>query len=111
MSDGKSSKPFMWHGIKCIPCRAAGCPRIRNANHYTAVFHAHEWTRADKMMDYVSFENLLKSHRTKIVCFNEFMNIKCGIKFVQRIDECFYMYYTDSIKPILKQLLKKINVL
>lgn len=111
MSDGKSSKPYIWHGIKCVPCRAAGCPRIRNASHYTAVFHAHEWTRADKMMDYVSFENLLKFHKTKIVCFQEFSNIKSGTWMVQRVDEWFYIYITDIVKPILKQILKKINVI
>lgn len=108
ISDGKSCRPYIWHGIKCLPCRSGGCPVIRQAAHYTAVFHAHEWIRPEKAAQYDAPADLLENHREKIVTFDEFAQMKEGRRYLQRIDEMCFLQYQYYIKPLLVKAYTKI---
>lgn len=108
MSDGKSSNPYIWHGIKLLPDRDSGCPRIRCRKLYTAVFHAHEWVRPDKEYAYRDLQNLLKQHSEKIVTWNEFAQTKCGNSTIQRLNEKCYCSYEQHLKPVLIRLKRKL---
>lgn len=104
MSDGKSSKPYLWHEIKLLPDRDSGCPRIRSRKLYTAVFHAHEWVRPDKKYAYKDLQNLLLQHSEKIVTWDEFALMKCGNLTLQQTVEKCYCLYEQHLKPTLVML-------
>lgn len=113
MSDGKSSKPYKWHGVKLLPDRDFGCPRIRYQKLYTAVFHAHEWVRTDKAYAYRELQNLISKHAKDIVTWNEFAQVKCGCFTLQRINEKCYCIYEQHIKSVLvkiKRILTKSRI-
>lgn len=108
MSDGKSSKPYVWHSVKCLPDRAAGCPRIKGDGCYTAVFHAHEWELELKAKDYEDLVNLIKNHRDNIVSFEEYSQLPCGNLYIERIKERVYVfverYMLDTLRKIKSRL-------
>ena len=104
MSDGKSSKPYIKSGIKTLPCRSSGCPKIGSDNIYTAVFHAHEWAKPEKKQGYFQLEQLLKNHREYIVSFEEYANISTGNSLIQQIDERIFVLWQIHIRPILVNL-------
>lgn len=101
ISDGKSCKPIIRNGIKCLPCRASGCPKIKKNGYYTAVFHTHEWTRKDKRQGYNELVELCEKYHDDIVSFNEFSNIEIGSNGVQLIDEKLYLVWEYKIRPVL----------
>lgn len=111
MSDGKSEKPFIREGILCIPCRASGCPHIGRAGYYTAVFHAHEWTRKDKAEGYTQLEKLCFEHSDEIVSFEEYSKRSKGNAYVQILLEKFYLFYEYLVKPSLRPVIRKIRVI
>lgn len=92
ISDGKSIKPYIWHGIKCLPARSNGCPSITRSGIYTAVFHAHEWKREDKKYDLDSFENIILQHHRDIVSFTTFKELPCGTFILERLVEIIYVF-------------------
>lgn len=104
VSDGKSRKPYELHGIKCIPCRSVGCPRIYPIGNYTAVFHAHEWVRPDKARGYDLLEKLCRQYHSDIVDFHEYSRQSSGNLQIQRIDEKIYLGYQRNILPILSKV-------
>lgn len=104
VSDGKSSKPFMREGIICIPCRSGGCPRIGKNGYYTAVFHAHEWKRADKKICYDQLKKLCEEYADEIVDFEEYAKRKAGVPFVEYLDEKLYIFYENKIKAVLRPI-------
>lgn len=106
MSDGKSLKPYMKYGIKCIPCRSAGVPRMRFGKYHTAVFHAHEWAWECKKYDYRNFMNLVENRYSEIVDFKTYSSQDCGNGFVQKIDESMYVTFERYIKPVLSKIRK-----
>lgn len=108
MSDGKSCRPYKWYGIKLLPDRDSGCPRIRRRNLYTAVFHAHEWVKSDKSYAYKDLENLLSHHRDKIVTWDEYAKTDSGLFILQRINERCYCFYERHLKPTLVRIKKKL---
>lgn len=104
VSDGLSSKPYMRQGIKLLPCRSGGIPRMEKKSGFvTAVNHAHEWVREEKKVDFVKFEGLLKDYRDEIVGFEEFCQWKPGNVFVQRMVEKGYMMLRDQVAPMLRR--------
>ena len=107
ISDGKSSKPYELYGIKFLPCRSGGCPRIGAKGMYTAVFHAHEWAKSDKMKDYAVFVNLLNNHAEHIVPFYEYASAKSSSAPIQIFIERMFVFYTCNIRPLLSSLLHK----
>lgn len=108
MSDGKSPKAYVWHGIKCLPCKTGGCPKIRNASNYTAVFHAHEWVRPEKAVEYDRLVDLLETHPNMIVSFEKFSKQRCGHRWVQGLLEKCFVHYQAYIRPQLVKLYFKI---
>ena len=108
MSDGKSFKPYMKYGIKCIPCRSAGVPLMRFGRYHTAVFHAHEWAWEYKKYDYRSFMNLVEKKSSEIVDFKTYSSQACGNNFVQQVSEFIYVSFERYIKPVLSNIRKLI---
>ncbi len=104
ISDGKSYKPYKMHGIKCIPCRSEGCPYIKKSGYYTAVFHAHEWSRPEKEVEYHKFQDLLKNYSSDITSFSDFEKIRSGKLTTQKIIEKSYLVYQRYIQPYLSEI-------
>lgn len=111
ISDGKSNKAILRHGIICLPCRSFGSPRIVGNNHYyTAVFHAHEWTRPDKAAGFESLVNLCANHTQELVDFDKYRQQKLGYLPYQKLTERIYVGWQTTVKPplaILKHTLFK----
>ena len=110
ISDGKSKKALLREGILCLPCRSAGCPTIRNRSYYTAIFHAHEWTRTDKMQEFGRFKALCEQHNREIVSFWEYMKQPVGVKLPQVISEKAYLIWEYQMKPVINPMLQLIKI-
>lgn len=111
LSDGQSSKAYLLSGIKCLPCRSGGVPRIWKSGYYTAIFHAHEWTREDKKIDYIRLKKFCKLYHKNIVSFDEYKEQPLGNVKVQRFLERRYVFYYRNIKPglvIIKNISTKL---
>lgn len=109
VSDGLSSKPYMRQGIKLLPCRSGGIPRMeRQSGFVTAVMHAHEWVREEKKGEFLKFEGLLKDYLDEIVGFDEFCQWKAGNALGQRMIEKGYMVLRDIVAPQVRRVLVKI---
>ena len=104
ISDGKSKKPLFREGIICIPCRSSGCPKIRKNGYYTAVFHAHEWTRPDKADGYLSLRNLCEQYHDDIVDFDEYAKRDIGIYWIELLSEKLFMVWDFKIRPFLSKI-------
>lgn len=105
ISDGKTTKPILRYGIICLPCRSSGMPKIKTGSkYYTAVFHAHEWTRPDKAADFQYLSGLCAAHTKEITDFNTYKQQLRGNLFLQRILEKIYMVWEYNCKPILSKL-------
>ena len=79
ISDGKTNKAILRHGIICLPCRSFGAPKIKHSNaYYTAVFHVHEWTRPDKAAGFQALVNLCASHTQELVDFATYQQQPLG---------------------------------
>lgn len=108
ISDGKSKKIIDYDGIKAIPCRASGCPKIKKSGYFTAVFHAHEWKRQDKAYAYNQLIKLCESYEKDIVSFDEYLLQPIGNFFVQKLEEKMYLFWSYFIKPFLSKLKNKL---
>ena len=104
MSDGKSFKPYEKHGIKCIPCRSGGVPKMRYGTYHTAVFHAHEWAWENKKYCYEEFIKLLDNKSLEFVDFYTFSHQNYGIKCIQEFDEKIYVFNERYIRPLLSKI-------
>lgn len=104
ISDGMSSKPLSRNGIICIPCRAAGVPKIKKNGYYTAVFHAHEWSRSDKVNGYEDLKRLCEIYKDDIMDFDSYNDREVGIPFIQKSDEWIYVRYLRYLKPVLSKI-------
>lgn len=111
ISDGKSNKPLVRQAIKCVPCRSAGYPKIKQNGYYTAVFHAHEWTREDKKQGYTDLVGLCTKYHDDMVDFYKYASRDNGNYWIQIIDEKLYLIWEYRIRPILSfvkhRILKK----
>ena len=107
MSDGKSYKPYNWHGIKCLPARSSGVPSLRGVlRYYTAIFHVHEWVREEKKKNKEWFEMILSNKDAKIVPFDQMKDWKDGNSFMLRQDEKLFVIWSHYMKPMLKRVAK-----
>ena len=104
ISDGFSSRPYHRQGIICIPCPNGGIPKIKRKGYYTAVIHAHEWSRSDKSHDWALLQNLCRKHKEEIVGFNEFIKWKVGYTPIQRAVEKIMLFNMRYIIPILVKI-------
>ncbi len=109
ISDGKTSKAVLRQGIICLPCRSFGAPKMQKGFHYyTAVFHAHEWTRPDKAAGFDALANLCANHTDELVDFSTYKQQPLGNMQVQGALEKIYLVWEHVIKPPLAKLKRKI---
>ena len=106
MSDGKSKKAYIWHGIKCLPFRNSGAATIKGNGYYTSVFHAHEWDMPEKKHGYSQLWKVLNSDN--IVPFDDYKNQPCGDRFSQLACERLFVWWHGRIRQPLSMLKRKI---
>ena len=104
VSDGLSCKPYTRHGILCIPARSGGIPRINKNGNYTAVIHAHEWTRKDKAYAWEQLKQMCENKTFSIVDFETFRCHCCGNVLVQSAIEKLFKFLLYTIIPLLRKL-------
>lgn len=110
ISDGKSEKPYMQHGIKCLPCISGGVPRLlRQGGYYTAVFHAHEWVRPEKASGYNALKKICEKYNNSIVSFDEYAAQPLGNYTMEKMSERFTVTYFRYIRPKLSAIKKCIS--
>lgn len=109
MSDGKSRKPYFVEGVKCLPCRSGGMPKIKGSGYYTAVFHAHEWRRADKAYGFDDLNKVLSLYSNDIVSFNDYCEQPAGSVLFQRIDEYLYVIWQNDIRTFLSKVYQSLK--
>ena len=109
ISDGKTNKPVLRHGIICLPCRSFGVPKIKHSKaYYTVVFHAHEWIRPDKAAGFSVLVNLCATHTQELVNFNTYKQQPLGKLLYQILMEKWTVCWQNHIKPPLSKLKRKI---
>lgn len=100
VSDGLSSKPYKRQGITLLPCRSGGIPRMDKKDGYvTAVIHAHEWIRNDRVREKGKFVMLLNVNKKEVVSFDSFKCWEEGWPLIQRLEEIFYFFLREKIAP------------
>ena len=104
MSDGLSSKPYITHGITCIPALSAGMPNLNFGKNHTAVFHAHEWVREDKKYCYRQFVNLMEQYHSECLPWDEYIHVSVGNAYIQSLDEKCHVLFNRYIKPIASRV-------
>ena len=105
VSDGLSSSPYKRYGITMLPCRFGGVPTLKNKKGYiTAIVHAHEWKRVDKVGEWVNFQSMLLNYSRYIVPFAEFSKWPKGIAFFQTIIARVFFVYIHCIRPVLSNI-------
>lgn len=107
ISDGKTNKAIKRCGIICLPCISFGVPKIKRG-YYTAIFHAHEWTKADKAQGFNKLQNLCATHTKELVDFETYKKQPLGNVFFQQIIEKIRLLWKHIIKPPLSKLKKMI---
>lgn len=100
MSDGWSFKPYRKHGIVCLPCRTGGIPQIRKKGYYTVVLHAHEWNIPQTADAFDRFKLLCEKYENDFVGFEEYASTKCGIPFIQRMEEYAAVLWRRHLFPM-----------
>lgn len=109
MSDGMSGKAYMYKELLCLPCRSFGVPKIRSRGYYTAVFHAHEWSRPDKAAEKLRLQQLCEKYGDAGICtFDEYKEQPPGNYALQRVSEIAYVFYQRHIRPVLSKVKRKI---
>ena len=109
MSDGKSNKPYIKYGIKCIPCRSGGISSMRFGSYHVAVIHTHEWEREGNS-ERDKFDRLINESADSIVDFEKFKSLKAGWLPWQLLVEKNYLLYERIIKPRLTELVKIVRI-
>ena len=104
MSDGKSSKAYKKYGIKLLPCRSGGCPKIPKQGYVTAVFHAHEWSWLNKKYCFDEFKLLLKNNHNDVVSFDEYRTQSVSNTIIQQLNEKIYVLYEYKVYAYLKKV-------
>ena len=105
ISDGKSHKMYKKYGITFLPCKSGGVPQIKKNGIYTAIFHVHEWKRADKAEAYNQLIDLCEKYYSDIVDFEDYIIQKRGLSIIQWIDERIYVLFQQRIKGVAKKIL------
>lgn len=104
VSDGKSSKAYIWHGIKFLPCRNSGATISSREEYSTSIYHAHEWNIESKNA-YSILETFIKEKTAYLVTFAIYSQQRVGYLFVQRIIENVYVWLQFSIVPKIRKII------
>lgn len=103
VSDGKSSKAYLWHGVKFLPCRNSGEGFCKNEEYSTSIYHAHEW-RIKVKNAYPFLERLVKDNIFEIVSFETYSQQYAGYLWWQRFIERFYVWLQFNIAPLIRKI-------
>lgn len=106
ISDGKTFKPVVRFGIRCIPCKS----RIKyldfHDTYQTEVFHTSEWSRKEKEFAYKKYVKLCSN--PCIVSWLDFIDRKEGYMFFQSLYEQYFLVLERYVVPLIKILRKYI---
>lgn len=98
ISDGKSNRPYKWHGITFLPCRNSGAS-FRKSEFATSIYHAHEWRVKDCSRE---LEDILCKY--KILNFDEYKLQSISCRIYQRIIEVCYVFIQFNIAPFIRKI-------
>lgn len=101
ISDGKSAKAYVLHGIKCIPCLSSGAGRIPRNGYHTSIFHAHEWVREDKVYEFNRLKEIMDNYAECIVDWNQYKSQPIGTTRWMRMNERIVVFWQCCIRPFL----------
>lgn len=104
VSDGKTFKPVVRSGIRCIPCKS----RIKYLDfvdeYQTEVFHTSDWRRKEKEYSFKKFVDLCAN--PSIVSWQEFIDRKDGNVFCQSLYEQYFLVLERKVVPLLRKIRK-----
>ncbi len=109
LSDGKSCRPYIKYGLKCLPCRSYGIPRNVSRRYDVAVIHTHEWAWENRQEDVRRFKNLMELYSEKIATFDDFKKDKAGWLPFQLLTEMIYVWYERHMKSWMYVIYKIIK--
>lgn len=104
ISDGKSIKPYMRHGIICVPARSSGISKMRFGIYHTAILHAHEWVREDKKYAWDQLQTILNNRNNMIVNFDAIKRRNLGNSTIQMTNERLYLIWDNLIFSIFRKI-------
>lgn len=99
ISDGKSVKPYLQEGIKCIPCRFFGTPKTGRKGVYISVCHSSNWNEYPK--NYLQLEKFCEENKDSFVSFDDLKMLPTGVFIVEKIKEKIYILFHDYIRTSL----------
>lgn len=106
VSDGKSRKSYVWHGIKFLPCRNGGAVKVGRSGWYTSIYHTHEWTKNEKKQAYENLKNLTSNYSHLIVSFDEYKKQPEGLSFIQIPIERLFVFWQSRIRPVCVRIFR-----
>ena len=110
VSDGLSCEPYKRQGIKLLPSRSSGIPRMKKKNGFvTAVIHAHEWVNCDKGVGINRYIDIIENYTSDIVSFEVFKDWEYGHLLSQRVNERFYYFYKQYFAPLALKIIRFIR--
>ena len=109
ISDGKSNKPYVRHGIICVPARSSGIDKMRFGIYHTAVIHAHEWVFEEKEIAWNQLVSLFKDSNNDIIPFNDYIHQSLGNTTIQMIFEKQYCLWERYLREYIRIIWRKIK--
>lgn len=102
MSDGRSNKIIDYNGIKAIPAKSFGVPKIKRNGNFVAIFHAHEWVRPEKAHGYNNLVFLCNNYTSDIVDFYTYVrNMREGKYIIQVLIEKLNVFYICHLQGFI----------
>lgn len=102
LSDGKSSKPYIQEGIKCIPCRFFGTPKYIKKGFNISVCHSSNWNEYPN--NYFQLVEFCTKNKEQLIDFNELIKVPEGNFIFQKITEKLYIILYDYIRLKLSNI-------
>jgi|MucameStandDraft_1065616.scaffolds.fasta_scaffold15934_2 Predicted deacetylase len=108
LSDGKSPRPYIQCGIKCIPCRFFGTPKVKHPGIYISVCHTNKWNEVPE--NYKRLKYFLEQNKNNLVNYSDLMDIEAALFIQQKACEKLYILFYDIIRAKLASN-KKLSLL
>ena len=102
ISDGKSSKPYIQEGIKCIPCTFFGVPKKEKRGINIAICHTNRWSEYPE--NYNKLVAFCERNKNNFVPYSELKQLKAGNYLVQKLEEKAYLIMIDLIRRRLSYI-------
>lgn len=107
VSDGKSSKAYVWHGVKFLPCRNSGALFSAKGEYSTSIYHAHEWAIPNKGDASKVLKSLLERNYNNVVSFDAYKDQPIGNVHGQLLVERIYTWTQFKIWPKIKKIVRR----